>query len=1260
MKLFKSLLALSLLLIGNIEATSQNSKVIWEYNLSDGSTIHNMSDNGKWAVAYGVSDATSAYAFPKLFDFTNHTYEEILTTSELNSGIECYVNDVSDDASVVAGCYAGKPAFWNATTKVWTSLPLAQGNMGGRVEAVTPDGIYAVGACTNGGFDEVPVMWNISTQQIIPLENLPTCDLSGGFQEMMRLTGISADGRYLVGCVSYSYPSDVLYFLYDRTEKSWDAIAFDFIATSKQFIPRDVNVRTLDGICISPNGKWVAGVTYSTEDTRNPYRYNVETKEFENFNGPDDLDKGCVTIDNNGTIYAATPAVNPSRSLYILHKGYWYGLDELLKQNYTTDFYTQTGFEATGLCVAVSADCKTMAGMAYISHENYQITLPTTFSEACESVNLLDTYNVSVRSGAKVQKISNITLNFTRDIDILASKEDIQLLDEAGNLVRAALKFEVDMTSQRTLNVGFKTTTLEVNKQYSVLIPSGSISIKGDATKTNKEIILNYVGLGDEGIVLTQVAPADKSTLGHLDINTNPLIFSFNVDVKVKNGAQALVYRNDEAEAFTTLNLQHGTTRDSYNMVLAYPSTTLYLYKDNTYHIVIPASSLTDAAGASANAQLKVSYVGSYERTYTSDDTHIYLETFEMGMSNVMLFDGDEGTPTSEMQAWNFTSNVPWIHAADDDYTNPCAASHSMYSPAGPSDDWMVTPKLYIPDDKCVLSFDAQSYRKAKADFLQVIVYASEADIYELNASVVADMEFKGDLLFNKQLSPGNTEGVLANEWETIEIPLAPYAGKSIYVAFVNKNNDQSALFVANVQVKHDADFNIVLSGVPETVIAQQSQVIKGTLIVNDAQKSYNDAHIQLLDADNNVLEQLQLTNLSLNADTPCEFAFTTPLPLNAGEICRFSINVNLDNGESTATLTHVIQNLAFKPTKRVILEENTGMGCQNCPLGHLALEHLQALYPQQFIPIAYHTYTGDPLESGMTDYAQYFLGLSAAPSAIIQRNPLVSAPMVSYTENGITDYTFHSRQGDAWTDLVAKELTTDTWADLAIACTHDAQSGSLSLHYAFTSALNLVGTNVALLTVITEDGITGYQSNGFYTTTDPDLGAWQKGGLYGKSTVIPYTFNDVARALYPANAYNGKTGLIPTTLTAGQAAKGTLTINLATDAPYVKEPSNCKVTLVAIDVNSGAVINAARVKIGEAMTAINATTTAPHSAVPTRQGIRINTTTPVVATLYDAQGTHILTRPVNSNAEIPLQQRGLVLVKITNGTTTTVHKVMR
>ena len=1256
------LLTIALSIIGITTGYAQKQEVLWQYDMSDGSTIHGMSDNGKWAVAYGLSEATSSYSFPKLVNLTNHTQKEILTESELNSGIECFLNDVTDDGKFLVGCYNGQPAYLNTETNKWIMLPIVDGNVGGRVEAVTPDGAYAVGVCTNGGYDEVPTMWDIKAGNIVTLEGLPSCDLSGGYQAMTRLTDMSADGRYIVGCVSYSYPADVLYFLYDRTLKKWDALAFDYNAITRVFTPRDEKVRTLDGICISPNGKWVAGIVYSTDDVRNPFRYNTETKVFENINRAEDLDKGCVNIDNEGTIYASTPAVNPSRSLYILRNGHWYGIDEVLKQNYGIDFYTYTGYQATGLCIDISADCKTMSGIAYISHENYQITLPTTFAEACDNVNLLATYTSSIRSGATIQKLSNITLTFTRDVEVTAAASAIQLVDGEGNLVRNSLKFAVDNTSSKNVTWGFRTTTLEQGKKYSVIIPAGSICVKGDATKTNEKIVLDYYGLGDTSIQMTQVSPVSGSTLGHIDINTNPVIFSFNVDVMVKDDAKALVYRNDETEPAYTLAMQHGMTSESYNMVLVYPTSTLYLYRDNEYRIVIPEGSLTDASGYATSQNAEVQYIGSYERTIVSDDAHIYIETFENGIDNVMLYDGDGNQPTDAMKAWGFANNLPWTYAADDDYTNTCAVSHSMYTPSGTSNDWMVTPQLFIPDAKCTLSFDAQSYRKNASDVLKVFVYASEEAINELDATVVSEIESKGKLVLNKQLSPGATEDLLNGEWEHFEFELAEFAGKQVYIAFVNQNANQSAIFVGNVNVSRNVDFQIALVDVPEVVVAQTSQAIKGAVIIKDSETVYNTATVSLISANGETIEKLTFNNLTLNKSNKLEFKFNKSLPLQIGNECKFSVAVSLNNGASTSEFNGVIKNLAFEPTKRVILEENTGMGCQNCPLGHLALEKLEHTYGDLFIPIAYHTYTGDVLESGMTDYAQYFLGLSAAPTGIIQRNGFVSAPMVSYTEGGTTDYTFYSREGNAWTDLVSKEFDTPALANLSMGANYDAEKNEIVVNYVFTSAVDQSDANIGLLCIITEDGLAGYQSNGFYAVTDSDLGEWQKGGLLGKSTVYPYTFNDVARALYPASAYYGQTGLIPTELKHGENYGGTQRISLLADAPYVKDVNNCKVTCVAIDANTGKVINAARVKIGETMTGISSPTNAQasHVVMPTEEGIVVKTTTPAVVTLYDVQGKVLATREVNAEAQILTSHKGLILVKIADAHSSEVHKVIR
>ena len=96
-----------------------------------------------------------------------------------------------------------------------------------------------------------------------------------------------------------------------------------------------------------------------------------------------------------------------------------------------------------------------------------------------------------------------------------------------------------------------------------------------------------------------------------------------------------------------------------------------------------------------------------------------------------------------------------------------------MYTPAGKSDDWMVTPQLYIPDDKCYLSFKAQSYRFGSTDNLKVIIYSTD-DVYnDLDAAKIEKFRTEGNVVVDKTLSPGSAEGTLNGDWERFNIDLS-------------------------------------------------------------------------------------------------------------------------------------------------------------------------------------------------------------------------------------------------------------------------------------------------------------------------------------------------------------------------------------------------------------------------------------------------------------------------------------------------------
>lgn len=1171
----------------SLALSAQNDKAqLTTYTMSDGSTFRAMSDNGKWAIAYGPN-SNDQDAFPKLINLVT---KETINLADGDGVIVSNAGDVTDDGQMVVGAYQGYPATWNTATKEWTKVALPEGCENGRINAVTPDGKYAVGTCgiNSNMLYEVPTMWDLTTGKIIATPNIPQKDQSGEYQLMTRFTGISADARYIVGCISFSYPQDVVYFFYDRQEEKFDPVVFDFDDTKKYpYIKKNENVYGLDAICVSPNGKWISGVLYTMNDERSPFRYNTETKEMEYYLDAEDLDKGCVSIDNEGTVYAATPAVSPSRSLYVRHNGYWYGIDEILSQVYGINYYTHTGYDASGLAISVSDDCKSMVSIAYINTENYHLVLPETFGAVCEKVDLLKKFTISPMDGATMAKISSVTLTFSRPVEVLGKNEDIALKDANGNIVKNAIQFEVNANNSKIVNIGFRTFTLEEGKEYTLVIPAGAICLKGDSERSNGEINVKYKGYGSKDLTMTAVSPENGSMMGQFDMTTSPVVFSFDTEVAVPSGAKAYLYKVGEDEPQCELSILAGKTSETYKQVMVYPVSTQLLYKGTNYRVVLPAGAVTDLSGACKNKECSVEYEGVYERTIQGDEDNIIYEDFSGGVNNMLLYDGDQKKPTSDMQEWGFEKNMPWIHAADDDFTNTCAVSHSMYMPSGKSNDWMVCPQITVPDKNTVLKFKGQSYlysrsNKEMKDMLKVIVYASDEKINELDADVVAKMREDGEVVFNEQLTPGENENTLKDDWTDYSVDLGKYAGKQIYIAFVNENTNQSAIFVTDIAVKRMMDVTIALSGVETSQVGGKSQKVKGTATIANETNTYNKIAVKLIDTEGNVVEEVSKDGVEMKKGDTFDFEFTKEIALATGKKNTFSVQAVLNDGETSYQMEVTITNLLFQTEKRVVLEEMTGQGCQNCPLGHLALEKLESVYGDKLIPLCYHTYTGDNLESGMTSYVQTFLGLNAAPSATIHRYSGAYSPMTSITNQGEVDYVFSASNQVLWLERVGNIMSKDAEADFDITASYDETTDKLTIPVSLRPAVELDNVTVGLFCVITEDNLSGYQQNNLYTTNDDDLGEWQAGGMYGKSVAFPYIFNDVARALYPANNYLGQTGLLPASMKSGETYSATISFGVKENAPYVSDIKNCKATVMAINTTTGEIINVARAKIDD------------------------------------------------------------------------------
>lgn len=1137
--------------------------------------IRKISNNGKWGVIEksGTQEGSIAPGGGYVIDLETLRMTDISHSSGLSG-----VADVSNDGTIIVGEAQNRPAYYSTADKSWHTLTVPFGALAGRLESVTPDGKYAAGFYiarkveSSQDFESyLPIMYDLTTGDIVETPGMPVYDMQHEDHHMVMVSEISPDGRYLVGRVSQSYlmPPGLFSFVYDRQTQTYAPIGF----TETPFGPWDAKVaNTLfcDFPFLSADGQWVVGTAYMVEaipgsefgkEYKTVYRYHIPTGEYVCYNdGASDQNIDGVSVLGDGTVTAATPTESPYADALVRTGAYYVSLDQILRQNYGVSFSDKTGWDNTGKIIGVSEDNKTFVTLVGPT-QCYIVTLPETLAEAAAKVDLLADYTVSPAPGSVMSKLKTFNIKFDRNITALKSADKITFTSSTGTTY-TALSAVVPESASTTLAVTFRTRSLEDGVDYTLNIPAGMVSVKGDNSLLSKEIVATYHGRKDTPMTLTNAYPAEGADVAYLDADNNPVQLEFDVDLAYTDNAMAYLYRDDESAPFAPMNFSIGG-----NKMLLYPSARINLFKGSDYRLVIAANSVTDVTGGCANSEITLNWKGSYVREWSTDDKYLFNEQCD-NFDNFMFYEGDCLVPGQEASDWGFTQYTPWYVTRDSqESTDMAFTAHSMYDPAGAADDWCVIPQIFIPDANCYLTFDAQSYRKAKADKLKVYVYEQE-DVYSvLNQNIVEDIRTNGDLVFDEQLSPGATEELLEGEWTNYVVKLDKYMGKSIYIAFVNNNNDQSAIFLDNIQVIHDMHYLVSLD-TKSRVVNADDLAVRGTITVASDVDNYKSLSLKLKDADNNVLSSISDNNIDLSKGDSYSFEFPEKLTLTKGEVTKYYVDVTLD--QINTIVNGEVKNLVFEPYRRVVIEEYSGRDCGNCPMGFLAMENIEKRFPGRLLPVVIRTYQGDPLGTGVTAYSNY-LGMPSvgAPSGRVNRGNILSPSLQS---NGEYSFTGAPYNDVLWYDSFLSEISEPAEADISFTTSYDPASTTATVNTTVRNALSATNTGINIFAVVVEDNVdAGYQSNYFSNVSNELLGEWGKGGKYGSSYVYPFAVNDVARATW-GNTFQGTGGLIPSNIEAGKEYNNALQIKVPSS---VTDPNNCKIVVMLIDAVKGNVINA-------------------------------------------------------------------------------------
>lgn len=1293
-----SLSAFLIMLVGMLSCTfsyaqETNRPIFHVYDFEDGGIMQNISNNGKWAVVEQALTSDGLTTKPKLVNLETDEITDLIPSIEVCDN--CTAKDVTDDGTIVVGSFDGRPAYWSKAIGDWEFLEIEEYWNGGEVVAVTPDGRFGVG---NLAVEEVIVynedgtpkteknpftgeitivrekqewnykatMWDLATGKIIELEGLPELNRAHEFITASTFNAISPDGRYLLDAISWFYPQENATCVYDRVEKTYKVVGFTE-HDNMAWTPLYPELDNVDDVTMSANGMWVVGGA-NTYTASYPFRYNVLTGEFEVLDGTNDVGFALCVADGQGNIFSATEVTGPLRELKLRKDGFWYDFRKILSNTYGIDFEAYVGLDYTGTPFALSEDGTKLVCMSSVYDQSYVVEFDHPVIDECAKLNLLDLYTVNPASGVSFSTLQQIDLTFEYDVEVLASNRSIELKDEDGNVVRNSLTFATANDNSKRVRIAFRTQRLDAGKKYSITIPAGALCVKGDRNRVNEAIELEYIGREKKSIELVSAFPESGSSVAKIDYSSSYITLTMDADIAVTDTASAALYRVEGGKEYHIGNLSFLANK---NQVALYPSGVVYMYEGSTYKIVVEKGSISDAAQSAAsdtNDEFSVVYNGAYVREIEQTDRVLFNCDFQdlsgALIDMFMFFDGDNNTMSDEfknLDGWDFNSS--WnLSIRDEGSADACAMSVSSYNPAGKSDDWMVIPRLNIPDDMCVLSFDAQSYYSSKTDRLKVYIWECDEEFNVLNKELTERIKAEGKLAFDEVLSPGFSDQTLAGDWTNYSVDLKEYAGKNIYIAFLNDNEDQSAVFVDNVIVQRDLRYSIALI-TENAVIAKESQTISGVFTASSAIEKYNEVTLTLKNSEGTVIDEIIHTqDGGMSQGENFRFDFK-PLPLTIGKKNDFTIEVglkglSLSSGNDVAVTDVVsssISDLVFETTKRVVLEEYTGENCPNCPRGHLAIENIENAVGDQFIPIAIHTYSGGDRYStpAMTEYSN-FLNFNAAPTGRINRN-YISSPMYANMSTG--EVSFVGGEGEkTWFDYVQEELETPADANISVApVATNGIEGKLEVPVTVRYALDANGVNVNVFAVVLQDNLPGVQSNNLGGLEGSIYGDWGKGGKYEASSV-PMFFKDVAR--YCLTPFGGTQGLLPQNMEAGKDYTATITVDFP---QMIKSLSNVKVAVMLIDANTDKVLNAACAPIIDAVGINGVNADEDVITVSATEGnVTVIASDDVRAELYSTSGQLIGIAEGNGAVSVDANgYKGISVVKVVTSNGTVTKKIM-
>ena len=510
----------------------------------------------------------------------------------------------------------------------------------------------------------------------------------------------------------------------------------------------------------------------------------------------------------------------------------------------------------------------------------------------------------------------------------------------------------------------------------------------------------------------------------------------------------------------------------------------------------------------------------------------LFVCNFEKGIPETFAtHDCDGHEPSRSMKQYGLEAGKAWNDYAESE-KNRVAVSGSWYKEVAQSNDWLVTPAIHVTDVHAILSWRACALDAAHPDGYEI--YISD----------------KGNRPEDFTNEPVFTISAESATWKEHFLSLEAYAGKYVYVAFVNNSTNCNLLMVDDITVLTREHTFLFTNLTPEAVTTAGSVKVKGT-ITSSGFLPVDGYKLELKHGGDTYY--IDKTNESIAPDSLVTIAFDTDIHVDLNTTEDYTLVISSMEGSDVQTIQGSIT--CFERT--VLIEEGTGTWCMWCPRGQYGLQQLHQKRPGEFVDIAVHV--SDEMmvpEYALALYAPFF-SINGLPSCVMDRNPM----QIGDPYNGVEEMLDKARAQGAIGRFKNVEAQTNT------------QGRNLYIKMSCEFGKAIEDEEYSLAFVIVEDKVTGYaQANGYSGSSSA------MGGLDLLPDPIPageYVFANVARVML-SGADNDNQSL---TLSATAKRHVSISTNYRFDFPEnIRESDwdNLKVVGMIIDNKTGEVVNAA------------------------------------------------------------------------------------